>query len=113
MYGEKTMNTAKKLADSASDADLRADIESLRNDLKALRDDVLAVGAKKATDASETLDEQITKMRTRANKLMDAADEETRHAASSIEKNVRKNPVASLGAAVAVGFLLGRSVLRK
>ncbi|WP_428410307.1 DUF883 family protein [Hyphococcus sp.] len=113
MYGDKAMSATKKLAEGASDADLRQDIEALRNDLKALRDDVLAIGAKKATDATETLDEQINKMRDRATKLMNAADEESRHAASAIEKNVKENPVASLSAAVALGFLLGRTFLRK
>ncbi len=113
MYGDKAMSATKKLAESASDADIRKDIESLRSDLKTLRDDVLAIGAKKATDATETLDEQISRMRDRATKLMHAADEESRHAASSIEKNVKENPVASLSAAVAFGFLLGRTVLRK
>ena len=113
MYGDKAMSATKKLAESASDADLSKDIASLRDDLKTLRDDVLAIGAKKATDATETLDDQISKMRDRATKLMNAADEESRHAASALEKNVKENPVASLSAAVALGFILGRTVLRK
>lgn len=113
MYGEKTMSATNKLAEAASEADLRKDMEALREDLKTLRDDVLAIGAKKATDASATLDDQLGKARERASKLMNAADEETRAAASAVEKNVRENPVASLSAAVALGFLLGRTFLRK
>lgn len=113
MYGDKAVAATKKMAASASEGDFSEDLAALRKDLAALRDDVLALGAKKAVDTGEALDEGITKVRERAEKFISSADKEGRAAMSAVEKNVQENPLASLGAAAAIGFLLGRAVLRK
>ena len=113
MYGEKAVSATKKMAASASDAELSEDLAALRKDLAALRDDVIALGAKKAVDAGEAFDESVSKLRERAEKFISSADKEGRAAMSAVEQNVQENPLASLGAAAAIGFLLGRAVLRK
>jgi ElaB/YqjD/DUF883 family membrane-anchored ribosome-binding protein len=113
MYGEKAMAATKKMASEASDAELNEDLAALRKDLAALRDDVLALTAKSAVNAGEAVEDNIARVRARAEDFISSADKETRAAMSSVEKNVRDNPVASLGAAAAVGFLLGRAFLRK
>lgn len=113
MYGEKAMDTTKKKAAAASDAELSEDLAALRKDLAALRDDVVALGAKRAVDAGEAVEDNVSKIRTEAEKFISSADKESRAAMSEVEKNVRENPVASLGAAAALGFLVGRVILRK
>lgn len=113
MYGEKAVAATKKMADSASSADLSEDLAALRKDLAALREDVLALAAKKAADAGEAIEERLSKVSERAEKFISSAEKEGRAAMSAVEKNVQENPLASLGAAAAIGFLLGRAVLRK
>jgi len=113
MYGEKSMSVSNSAAEGDPQSVLREDMEALKNDFAALRDDILKIGSKKAADASDKIDEQISEAREHASSLFAAADQETRAAAESIQKNVRENPVASLSAAVAIGFLLGRTVFRK
>ncbi len=120
MYGNKSENNKSENKNSVMSAaadveasNIKEDFAALRQDFVTLRNDLMSLGANKASQAGETLDAQLGKVKKKASKLLAAADEETRAAASAVEKNVRENPVASLSAAVAVGFLLGRSLFRK
>lgn len=113
MYGEKTMSVSNSAADSDAQSALHEDIDALKKDFAALRDDIMKIGATKAEHAGEKLDQRVSEARERASGFFEAADQETRAAAEAVQKNVRENPVASLSAAVAFGFLLGRTVLRK
>lgn len=105
MYGDKSMSVGKEAngkQEHPDDVSLKDDLRALKSDFAALRDDVMQIGKLKAADATD-----------KASKLLHAADKETRAAGESIQQSVRENPIASLGAAVALGFVMGRTLLRR
>jgi ElaB/YqjD/DUF883 family membrane-anchored ribosome-binding protein len=102
-------------ADLVEDANeqLQRDLAALREDLKALRNDVVAIGSAKAKAASASVEDQLHRASDKAKKFISAADEETKGAFEAVRSNVRENPIASLGAAVAFGMIVGRGMFRK
>lgn len=114
MHTDKPFSSTNGLAATqAENVDLKEDLARLRKDFALLKDDLLKLGSQRAADASDSIEKNIDKAKTKTSQFMEAADAETRAAATAVQETVRDNPVAALGAAVAFGFVLGRSLLRR
>lgn len=90
-----------------SGAEVRADFGAIRRDLSALRDDLISLGAAKAGEAGEQVDARLRRVRENASALLTKIDSQTKSLTEKVSDNVREHPVAALGSAVALGFVVG------
>jgi len=85
--------------------DAAADVERVKEDLAALKADLarLAKGLK---------DEATGQISEKASAIYDKLREEGDETTEALARHVRERPLASLGIALAVGFVLGRLLSR-
>lgn len=92
--------------------DLRKDIDALRGDFASLSSDTVSLGKAGARSFSETVGDRIDNLAHKAKQTVDATVGNIDEKAKDLRDVVSENPVMSLGAAVALGFLLGRGILK-
>lgn len=92
---------------------LRADITALRSDVSSLKDDSVALGKAGVQRATDQVEEGYEHASKKAKKYAARAEKEVERGAESLRDTVSENPVMSLSAALALGFVLGRGLLRK
>lgn len=92
--------------------DLRKDIDALRGDFASLSSDTVSLGRAGARSFSETVGDRIDTLAHKAKSTVGATVGGVEETAKDLRSTVSDNPLMSLGAAVALGFLLGRGILK-
>lgn len=91
---------------------LHRDLENLHNDLKNLMQDAKTIGADQINGAVESVavksSEQIQQMIKQAEVSIEKLRNQLRETAQKVETTVEEHPYAVIGAALGVGFLLGK-----
>ena len=96
------------LADAGNVRELREDVQNLAGDVRQLKDD-LARLVQHASDAAKT------GVRAAGESMSDSMDDLREHgeeAAESLREQIAARPLASLGIAAGVGFLVGVTLAR-
>jgi ElaB/YqjD/DUF883 family membrane-anchored ribosome-binding protein len=82
-----------------------ADIEKIKEDLETLRSDLTEFVKSMRTGATDRVSKE-------ASRVYDRLMAEGEHSLDSVSSEVRERPLASLGIALAVGFICGRVLSR-
>jgi ElaB/YqjD/DUF883 family membrane-anchored ribosome-binding protein len=91
---------------------LRKDIDALRSDFSSLSHDTVHLGKAGARSLSDTVGDRIDNLANRAKSTVRATVDGVEDSAKDLRTTVSENPLMALGAAVVLGFLLGRGLLK-
>jgi ElaB/YqjD/DUF883 family membrane-anchored ribosome-binding protein len=92
--------------------DLRKDIDALRSDFASLSSDTVALGKTGARSLSHTVGDRIDAIASKAKSTVSATVDGVEGSAKNLRETISDNPLASLGVAATIGFLLGRGMLK-
>ncbi|HXI86609.1 MAG TPA: hypothetical protein VNH64_04075 [Parvularculaceae bacterium] len=110
MLGQNGQPDTEKEIHAALNA-LRKDLEALRGDVSALRKDTLALGKAGARRATDSVEDSVDHLAESAKEKLRSTIGSMEGSAKDIKTAVQENPIASLSAAVVLGFLIGRSAV--
>jgi ElaB/YqjD/DUF883 family membrane-anchored ribosome-binding protein len=113
--GEDAMKT---MTDKATYERLQKDVDAVKNDISALADqitdalDAFTGSAKKQArrsykEARENVDSAASDLKQRGSDAMDAAQDYASTLEESLEDAITQRPLAAVGLAVGLGFLIG------
>lgn len=92
-------------ANSARSEETGADIDKIKEDLATLRGDLAQLVKGMRTGASEHVSNE-------ASRIYDKLMAEGEHSMEAVAREVKERPLASLGIALAIGFVCGRLLSR-
>lgn len=108
------MTSLEKHRDSREARDAMAsDFAQLREDFKALRGDIAALASSRTKETTESLKERLSKLEAQAEKTFRSAGSELHDLQVQTENAIRKSPITTVGAALAVGYFLGGLMSRR
>ena len=90
-------------------AAMKTDFEALKNDMKALRADLAAL----VKDTGVIASEEAKRARDRAEQMAEDAGKQALHYRDALEDKVREHPFASVGIALAAGFVIAALTSRR
>ncbi|WDI32692.1 hypothetical protein PUV54_05710 [Hyphococcus flavus] len=105
------MTSTDKVKDAS--AALADDVAQLRKDFKTLRDDISSLASAGAKETKSQLKDGLSKAEHQAEATMDAATSELLEIQKQTEKAIRKNPISTVGAALAIGYFVGNMLSRR
>ena len=88
-------------------SDIKSDLARLRADLQALKSDIAALGSASAKDAREGLKAGLSSAEDQAREALETASTELEEIQRQAEKAVRKKPLTTVAAALAIGYFIG------
>jgi len=94
-------------------ATLKEDIAALKRDLETLKADVVTHGRLAGSAAADRLEAEIDALNDKASQVLGDARRKTEETADDFRTSVRKNPMSSVGAALAVGVVVGQFLGRR
>jgi ElaB/YqjD/DUF883 family membrane-anchored ribosome-binding protein len=108
----------KTMTDKATQARLEKDLAAVKNDIAALTDQItdaintFAGSAKKQArrgykDARSNVDSMVSDASERGGAMMDAAQDAAYSIEESLEDVITQRPLATVGLAIGLGFLIG------
>lgn len=106
----KTMNGKNE---TATPADLSAQIETLRADLGNLTQTIAGIGKAKGEEAADMTKAQLAKVQAAATDQAEAARKHAVEMQGHANEFIRNQPAAAMGIAAGVGFLVGFMGSRK
>jgi ElaB/YqjD/DUF883 family membrane-anchored ribosome-binding protein len=108
----------KNMTDKATQARLEKDLAAVKNDIAALTDQItdaintFAGSAKKQArrgykDARANVDSMVSDAQDRGGAMMDAAQDAAYSIEETLEDVITQRPLATVGLAIGLGFLIG------
>lgn len=108
------MASLDKHKDSTEARDAMArDFAQLRDDFKALRGDIAALAASSAKETKSSVKDGLANAESQAEKAYETATSELHEIQKQTEKAIRKSPISTVGAALAIGYFLGGVLARR
>jgi len=92
--------------------DYAAEVAALKDDLKAVRKDIASLTQTVASNARSGIGHAAQSVRESAEAVGRATQQVGREGVAAVSRQVEANPIASILAAAAIGFLLG-ALLRR